>query len=150
MTDITLPERPGTYFSWGELKVTSTRLPNEPPVLAMANLVDVVALLLDPLREALGVCRVTSGYRSRAVNTRVGGSHTSLHMEGRAIDFKVRGVASRDVVEWLKASGLPYDQAIWYDASRGGHVHVSLFAAQEGGGRREALHAVSGGGYVPA
>ena len=150
MIDVQIPARPGTYFSWEELKVTNTGLPNEPPVMAMANLVDVVAFLLDPLREALGVCRVTSGYRSRVVNSQVGGSPRSLHMEGRAVDFTIRGMASRDVVARLVESGLPFDQAIWYDASRGGHVHVSLFPAQEGGGRRQALHAVSTGGYVPA
>ncbi len=43
--------------------------------------------------------------------------------------------------------GLPFDQLIWYDADRGGHVHVSFTTKRSN--RRQVLHAPSGGGYRP-
>jgi hypothetical protein len=44
---------------------------------------------------------VTSGYRCDARNKEVGGVDGSLHTEGRAIDFVVRGVSPAKVVQYL-------------------------------------------------
>ena len=44
---------------------------------------------------------ITSGVRCAEHNKRVGGSKNSLHLIGRAADFKVQGVSSKDVYDVL-------------------------------------------------
>lgn len=44
---------------------------------------------------------ITSGVRCAEHNKRVGGSKNSLHITGRAADFKVQGVSSKDVYTFL-------------------------------------------------
>lgn len=44
---------------------------------------------------------ITSAARCREHNTNVGGSPTSQHLVGRAIDFRIRGVAPIDVYRHL-------------------------------------------------
>ena len=49
----------------------------------------LVILLLLPIRAFWGVpVRVLSGYRSKTLNTRVGGSEASQHMVGQAADIR--------------------------------------------------------------
>lgn len=64
---------------------------NEPTAEAVENLKALCAHTLEPLREALGLpIVITSGYRSRALNDRVGHrSDRSQHMSGCAADFHV-------------------------------------------------------------
>ncbi|MFH1467819.1 MAG: D-Ala-D-Ala carboxypeptidase family metallohydrolase [Pseudomonadota bacterium] len=142
----------GRFFSWAELTASTTAqrlgLANTPPPAAAANLQRLVTDLLDPLRARLGrPIRVTSGFRSDAVNEAVHGSPTSQHRSGEAVDFKVPGAASRDVAAFIARSGLPFDQVIWYDPERGGHVHLSYTTTRPN--RREVLYAPASGGYRP-
>ncbi len=55
--------------------------------------------------------RIHSGYRSAAVNKLVGGSATSQHSKGEAVDFSVRGMTNYDLACWLR-DNLRYDQLI--------------------------------------
>ena len=120
---------------------------NEPPPEVEARLIALVDAVLDPLREALSCpVRVTSGYRSPAVNAAIGGSATSQHVQGEAADIRVRGVASEELARLVVALALPFDQLIWYDPERGGHLHVSHTARRAN--RGQTLHAPAGGGYV--
>lgn len=77
------------YFSLKEMTATSQKLPNMPETWEeFSNLRDT-ALLLDTLREKFGQgIRITSGYRSAAVNAAVGGSKTSAHRKGMAADIQ--------------------------------------------------------------
>lgn len=133
------------------MRTTSTGLNNALTEDARANIYRLVQEVLDPLREELGVpIRVTSGYRSPAVNAAVGGSRTSRHMLGLAADIKARGYNARQVVDCIdrmyETDHLDYDQAIAYAVSRGGHVHVGL--SPEGvTPRRQMLWAAAEGGY---
>ena len=47
---------------------------------------------------------ITSGCRCPAHNARVGGSKNSLHMQGRAADFKVIGIEPKQVFDWLSST----------------------------------------------
>jgi len=59
----------------------------DPSDEVMHNLGYFVNFLLQPTRDALGVpIRVTSGYRSKALNRLINGSRRSAHIEGRAAD----------------------------------------------------------------
>lgn len=146
LTDAWRTVRPGVWFGWSELTVTSTGLRNEPPPDVRASLVRLVRVVLDPLRWKLGVpVIVTSGYRSPAVNAAVGGSSTSDHMAGRAVDVRVEGLSSRELARKVLSSGVPFDQLIWYDASR--HVHIGY---RHGKNRRVVLRQPAIGPAVSA
>lgn len=71
------------YFTINELIKTSTGISNIPNAEQVANLIYLVENLLDKAREELAMpITVTSGYRSEAVNRRVGGVATSQHTKG--------------------------------------------------------------------
>lgn len=147
-----LDGRPGEFFSWAELTRTSTGLPNEPDATARNNLTILVQVILDPLREHLGrPVRVTSGYRTAQVNARIGGSKTSAHMSGEAVDIKVDGLDAHGIVAALRAVAPPggWDQVIAYAPSRGGHVHIGIRAGAWPRHRQQVLWAPAGGGYAP-
>lgn len=109
------------------------KINNRLPELAEAHVVELVDILLDPLREAWGgPLTVTSGYRCPALNKAVGGSETSAHTAGWAADL-VPGDPRWSVeelvdfaVEWITTNGLPYDQLI--DERSGGSrwLHVGI------------------------
>lgn len=57
--------------------------------------------MLEAVRSHFGApVTVTSGYRSPAWNTKVGGAKRSRHLTGEAADIKVSGVSPRVVYEW--------------------------------------------------
>jgi zinc D-Ala-D-Ala carboxypeptidase len=143
---------PGNFFSWDEFEESSTaerlKLDNTAPPQARRAIVHLVETVLDPLREALGrPVRITSGFRSAALNAAIKGSATSQHMKGEAADIKVEGMGAEAIARAIVDLGVEFDQVIWYDPVRGGHVHVSCKAF--GHNRRQTLWAPSGGGYVP-
>lgn len=75
------------HFKFSELVRTDTGLPNVPGWEEAANL-RKLALYLDRVREASGMpVFVTSGFRSKAVNERVGGVKSSAHLKGLAADI---------------------------------------------------------------
>ena len=66
-------------------------------------------------------------------------------MSGEAIDIKVPGMSAQQLVTFIRNSGLPFDQLIWYDVARGGHVHVSY--SQTRSNKRQVKYAPASGGY---
>lgn len=80
------------------------------------NLTDLVNNLLDPIREAWNAPMIiTSGYRSDALNKAVGGSKTSAHRYGLAVDVVPENMADFDkfaafVKDYIKDK--EYDQLI--------------------------------------
>lgn len=118
-------------FSIEELTHTSTGLPNNPSVDEAAHLSDLASSILQPIRDYWGGVWVSSGYRSQAVNKKVGGSPTSQHCKGEAADI-VPLEANIDLVfKWLvRESGIHYGQAILEKVNVGFTVkewiHVSL------------------------
>ena len=91
------------------------------------------ARVLDPLREWWeGPVRVTSGYRSPAVNRLVGGVASSQHCLGEAADLTVGSRRhNRLVFEHIRLC-LPFDQLIAEqpDAEGPAWVHVSYRAGR--------------------
>lgn len=139
---------PGRWFTWDQLTVTNTGQPNPLTDEGRANLRKLVEFVLDPLREAIDrPIRVTSAWRSSAVNDAIHGSaNKSQHMKGEAADIFGEGMTSRELAQAVIDAGIPFDQLIWYAPSRGGHVHIS-FNTSPRGQRYQVLHAPDGGGY---
>ena len=85
-----------------------------PDAVATANIRRLVERLLQPLRDRLGEpIAILSGYRSDELNRLVGGVPSSQHRLGEAADCYC-AAGPDHLLKVLKASGLPFDQAIIY------------------------------------
>jgi hypothetical protein len=86
---------------------------NVPRAEDIARMKIVAAECYEPLwRSAGGAIRISSFYRSPALNSKVGGSKTSQHMLGAAIDIVATGKMTNAKL-LLLAKALPsYDQCI--------------------------------------
>lgn len=97
----------------------------------VANL-RTTAAWLETARGIIGApLRVTSGYRDKEHNARVGGSPTSDHVNGLSADFVPLGVTQFRAWQLLRAAAdagrLPaWDQLLFYPVE--GHIHVGLGA----------------------
>ena len=84
------------HFTLGELTKTSYKTEDEniPSRVAIENLKNLCENWLEALRQAQGPSEgiiINSGYRSPEVNKRAGGSSTSNHLMGCAVDIHVGG-----------------------------------------------------------
>ena len=123
----------GRYFTLSELTHSLTAqahsIPNVPTAEALKNLEQLVCNVLDPLRQRWGVpIRVTSGYRSAALNRKVGGSATSYHLRGMAADITSRcvfhNVALYTEIRIMHRAGLlPLTEC--YLERQGLYIHVA-------------------------
>lgn len=86
---------------------------------------------LDGLRKEWGSpIRITSGYRCPQLNKKVGGSATSAHMIGYAVDMQPIKRPFKDFVEFVKnyLSDKEYDQLLLETSSKGTKwVHLGLY-----------------------
>ena len=126
------------HFTFREFERSETaermKIDNRLPELVEAHVVELVDILLDPLREAWGgPLVVTSGYRCPALNKAVGGSETSAHTAGWAADLVPDSGDPRGVqglvdfaVEWLTATGLPFDQLIFEHVGSSKWLHIGI------------------------
>ena len=96
------------------------------------NLQRLVTGVMQPLRDEVGVgIFVRSGFRPLELNTRIGGSKTSEHVNGNACDFKVIGQTPFDTAELIVSMELPFDQVI-HEFGRWVHCGVrDILRAQE-------------------
>lgn len=123
------------YFSINELCNSETAkkkgIPNIPTDEVKKHLTELVDNLLDPLREAWGTpIKITSGYRCTALNKAIGGSTTSAHNSGYAVDMvpangKITEFKSF-VMTWLKKNNLKFDQYINEFSGASQWVHLSI------------------------
>jgi zinc D-Ala-D-Ala carboxypeptidase len=112
---------------------------NMPTPEHIENFKILAAKVFEPIREHFGVpIRISSGYRSKELNKCVGGSTTSQHSSGEAIDIDqdYTTITNKQVFEYIK-DNLTFDQLInEFDYS---WVHVSYKA--NGKQRGEVLEA---------
>ena len=103
-------------FTLDEFTVSQTAARNDidmnPSEGIIANLTDYCQHLLQPLRDETGPIFISSGFRPLVLNTLIGGSGTSAHIQGRAADFKVLGMTPYDTCLKIMELELPYDQVI--------------------------------------
>ena len=97
--------------------------------------------IFEPIREHFGVpIRISSGYRSKELNAKIGGSATSQHCKGQAVDIDMDGTSltNKQVFDYIK-DNLPFDQLIWEFGNEDNPdwVHVSYVP----NGRKQILKA---------
>lgn len=99
----------------------------EVPPQFVTHVEELCETVLEPLRAALGrPIVVLSGYRPSWLNTAVGGSRTSDHLEARAADIVVPGVRPIDVCTKADDLELPYKQVI-HEFGRWTHISIPPF-----------------------
>lgn len=114
------------HFTLEEMTVTGTGLDNSPSELQLENIKSLCAGL-EAIRNVLQKpIKVSSGFRSKAVNSAVGGVDSSAHVFGYAADFTVARMTNKEICEAIVKAGIKFDQLI--DESKGGRqwVHISF------------------------
>ena len=116
---------------------------NMPTEEHIANFMLLAEKIFEPIREHFGVpIRISSGYRSKELNAKIGGSSSSQHCKGQAVDIDMdgstNGVSNADVFNYIK-DNLPFDQLIWEFGNEDNPdwVHVSYVP----NGRKQILKA---------
>lgn len=134
------------YFTINELTKSSTavryNIDNSAKGEVVKNLILLVDEVLDPLREKFGrPIIVNSGYRCEALNKKVGGSKTSQHMTGQAVD--IQSIGDKYNTELFElAKTMDYDQLIAEFGSivRPDWIHISYVSPEKN--RHQILQAV--------
>ena len=116
------------------IKSTTARrlgIDNTPDEWTTENLKQVAINVFQPLRDAFKCpIYVSSGYRSSELNTAIGGSKRSQHVEGRALDLDadVFGRCTNSEIFRYILNNLTFDTLIWEfgDDDNPDWVHVSF------------------------
>ena len=117
------------HFTYGEFIASQTAsrlgIDNTPNEYQTQNMIALANNVLEPIRAFFGKSVfVSSGYRCPKLNTAIGGSRTSQHMQGEAADIVISGVDITYLYRWIiLRSGITYDQIIWEFDS---WVHISF------------------------
>jgi len=149
-----MPEtiRVSKNFALSEMVKSATaerlNVDNSPSDIHLVNLTHLAIHILQPVRDQFGVITINSGYRSPALNAKVGGSKTSQHCNGQAADFESFSTPNPDLAKWI-ANNLEFDQLIleFYDGvnPNSGWVHCSYNLM---GNRKKIMTALKTGGKV--
>jgi zinc D-Ala-D-Ala carboxypeptidase len=139
-----------TNFALAEITESQTAsrrgIDNVPDAVTQRNL-KRLADTLEVVRTLLGnvPIRISSGYRSPALNKAVGGSKNSAHMKGLAVDFTApRFGTVLQTAKAIASSDIEFDQIIY---EYGAWVHLGL-AVDAMSARRQLLSIAKGTGYV--
>lgn len=149
MPDMLSPNFALDEFIFSQTAVRSG-IDNTPDVEVLLNLKHL-ASQLELIRAHLGnvSIRISSGYRSPALNVAVGGSRTSRHTTGLAVDFTAPAFGSvLETARAVAASGVPYEQLI-YEFGRWVHLEVPAPGKNPASARRQDLSIMVAGNYVP-
>ena len=134
----------------GVYSITAMRLglDNKPGQFLLGNMEELAEQVFEPLREWVGgPIRINSFYRSKVLNKAIGGSTTSQHCKGQAIDIDDTNCkkTNAEMYAWIKEN-LNFDQMIWEfgDDKNPNWVHVSY--VNEIDNRNRCLKAYKEGG----
>lgn len=119
---------------------------NTPTAEHIENMKKLATNIFQPIREHFGVpIFISSGYRSKELNAKIGGSSTSQHSSGEAIDIDMdgssSGVTNKQVFEYIKAN-LDFDQLIWEFGTKNNPDWVHVSYESTGRQRKQVLRAV--------
>jgi len=145
-------EKISKYVTYSEVtksnQATALKLANIPNAMQLNNLRLVCTNIFDNVREHFGKpIGISSGFRSVELNAKIGGSKTSQHCEGKALDIDgdiFGGINNKLLFFYIKENCI-FDQLIWEFGSENAPdwVHVSY---NEGKNRGQVLRALKVGG----
>ena len=145
-------EKISKYVSYKEVthsnQATALKIGNTPNAEQLGNLKLVCINIFDKVREHFGkAIGISSAFRSRELNTRINGSKSSQHMEGKALDIDgdiFGGINNKEIFDYIR-NNCTFDQLIWEFGSENAPswVHVSY---NKDGNRGQILRAVKSGG----
>jgi len=98
---------------------------NQPSDENISNLKKLVESILQPLRCAVGPIIVTSGYRCAQLNREIGGSISSAHIDGRAVDIKAIEKNPKEIAEFIEEHFLYSVDQVILEFDRWVHVSIS-------------------------
>ena len=118
-------------FTLSEITKSNTAkrlgIENAPNQEHLNNMQILIRDLIQPMRDALGPIRISSGYRSPALNRAIGGSSKSQHCKGQALDlqfWKDGEMRNKEIYDWVLKQGVEFDQMInEFDYA---WIHISL------------------------
>jgi len=123
---------------------------NMPTAEHIANFKLLAENIFEPIRNHFRVpIIISSGYRSKELNTEIGGSLTSQHCTGEAIDIDMdgtpNGVTNKMIFDYIREN-LNFDQLIYEfgTAENPDWVHVSYESS--GKQRKQVLKATKNAG----
>ena len=104
------------------------KIENEPNDEQLENMKLIAKEVFEPLRKWVGgPIKVNSFFRSEDLNTGIGGSKTSSHLKGQAIDLTTMGLKTNAEIFYYIKDNLEYDQLIWeYGRVNPKWIHVSF------------------------
>ena len=112
---------------------------NAPGKEHLSNIQALIRKVVQPMRDALGPIRISSGYRSPELNRAIGGSLKSQHCKGQALDlqfWKSGKMNNKAIYDWVIANDIKFDQMInEFDFS---WIHISF---KEDNNRKQILEA---------
>jgi hypothetical protein len=117
---------------------------NTPTAEHIENLKALAENIFQPIRDHFGVpIRISSGYRSAALNKKIGGAKVSQHLSGEALDLDNdnTSITNKEIFDFI-VENLDFDQAInEFDYS---WVHVSYTTKRKN--RKQILKAIKQNG----
>ena len=130
-------------FTRAEIEHSNTAkrlgIKNEMSEEHLENMEMLITELIQPLRDSVGPIRISSGYRNPSLNRAIGGSRSSQHCKGEALDiqfWQMGKMMNILIYEWILDSGLEFDQMInEFDFA---WIHISL---KEKDNRKQVLEA---------
>ena len=121
---------------------------NEPNDYQITNMVGIAHNVFEPLREYVGgPIKINSMFRCEELNSAIGGSSRSQHIEGRAMDLDdtFGYKTNAEMFEYIRKN-LSFDQLIWEfgDDNNPAWVHVSYISKDENRGRVMRAEKING------
>ena len=104
--------------------------------------------VFEPIREHFGrPIHISSGYRSQALNAAIGGSLSSQHCQGEALDLDMDGtdITNKQVFDFIK-DNLEFDQLIWEFGTKDNPDWVHVSYESTGKQRKQILKASKANG----
>ena len=103
------------------------KIDNSPSPSDVERLRQLCVHVLEPVRRRFGVTRISSGYRSAALNDAVGGVASSQHLRGEAADIHISDMETgRRIYDYIRRN-LDFDQLLFEHRMSNGcrWLHVS-------------------------
>ena len=117
---------------------------NEPTSEHLENFKKLAEKVFEPIREHFKVpIHISSGYRSKALNTAIKGSLSSQHCSGEAIDIDMDGtsITNAQIFNFIK-DNLIFDQLIWEFGTNKNPDWVHVSYESSGKQRKQILKAI--------